>query len=401
MKIGILATAYEVPRIESLLRYLRREAEVRVYVDEEEMVDSGNTSFDEQVMFTKGRGYALLTMARMAEAAGIPVVNSAHATWVATHRMMSSIACREGGVRVPEFSLAMSPPEGFDQVIVKNIVDQHHLRFLDRLPIVAGPRSTIPPIATAEEAGVSELAPRYHYYQRFLRTEFEYKVYGFGDTLLYYRQEPVLVNRDKMSTREQIGEVPALGRATRAAEPRDRACDRLARFPRGGRNVRPDRYQLHAQLQPRRRRRATGRRLPPRLGERRTPMRIAVLTKRRTGFCAVLGACAQRQGHELVSFDLGDLVVDDTLGGFDLVVIKSKQLYFLYAGFHAKALGVDVFPDPDICKQVSTRIERPFLAGRAGIATPRFYFASPQAVRERLAELDFPLVRKRIVGSGA
>ena len=217
MKIGILATSYEIPRIESLLRYVRRDAEVRVYVDEEEMVDSGDTSFDEQVMFTKGRGYALLTMARMAEAAGIPVVNSAHATWVATHRMIASIACREGGVRVPEFSLAMSPPEGFDQVIVKNIVEQHHLRFLDRLPIVAGPRWTIPPIATAEEAGVSELAPRYHYYQRFLRTEFEYKVYGFGDTLLYYRQQPVLVNRDKMSTRVQIGEVPALRRAARAA----------------------------------------------------------------------------------------------------------------------------------------------------------------------------------------
>ena len=50
---------------------------------------------------------------------------------------------------------------------------------------------------------------------------------------------------------------------------------------------------------------------------------------------------------------------------------------------------------------MSTRIERPFLAERAGIATPRFCFASPQAVRERLAESDFPLVRKRIVGSGS
>ena len=130
-------------------------------------------------------------------------------------------------------------------------------------------------------------------------------------------------------------------------------------------------------------------------------MRIAVLTKRRTGFSAVLEACAVRQGHEVALFDLANLVVDDALGSFDLVVVKSKQLYFLYAGFHANALGVEVFPDPRVCKQVSIRIERPFLAQRAGIATPRFYFASPRAMRERLAETEFPLVRKRIVGSGS
>jgi hypothetical protein len=130
-------------------------------------------------------------------------------------------------------------------------------------------------------------------------------------------------------------------------------------------------------------------------------MRIAVLTKRRTGLSAVLEACAAREGHDVTLLDLPNLVVDDTLGAFDLVVVKSKQLYFLYAGFHAQALGVTVVPDPSICKQVSTRIERPFLARRAGIAIPRFYFASPQAAREQLSEAAFPLVRKPMVGSGS
>jgi len=130
-------------------------------------------------------------------------------------------------------------------------------------------------------------------------------------------------------------------------------------------------------------------------------MRIAVLTKRHWGFCAVFRDLAERRGHEVASFDLTNLAIDDTLGDFDLVVLKSKQLYFLYAGFHAKALGVTVVPEPQICKQVSTRIEMPFLAARAGIATPRFYFASPKALREGLAARDFPLVRKRIVGSGS
>jgi len=217
MKIGIIATAHEVPRIQSLLRYLEGKADVHLYVDEQGVVDSRSTAFDEQVIFTKGRGYALLTMARIAEASGIAVVNSAHSTWVATHRLLASIACREAGVRVPEFSVGTSAPDAFDKVIVKNIVDQNHLRFLDILPIVGGPRATIPPITTSEEAGSSELAPQYHFYQRFLRTEFEYKVYGFGERLLYYRQLPVLVNPDKMSTRVQIDEVPELKRAARAA----------------------------------------------------------------------------------------------------------------------------------------------------------------------------------------
>lgn len=217
MKVGIIATAHEVPRIASLLRCIEREAEVTVYVDEQILVDSRAAVFDEDAIFTKGRGYGLLTMARLAESRGIAVVNSAHATWITTHRLLTSVACRQAGVRVPEFSLGTSVPEGFERVVVKNIVDHHHLRFLDLLPLVAGPRSPIPPIATAEEAGTADIVPRYHYYQRFLESAYEYKVYVVGERLLFYRQLPVLVNPDKMSTRVQIDEVPALAQAARLA----------------------------------------------------------------------------------------------------------------------------------------------------------------------------------------
>jgi hypothetical protein len=217
MKVGVIATAHEVPRVSSLLRYLEREAEVRLYVDEETLVDSRATTFDEDVIFTKGRGYGLLAMARLAESQGIAVVNGAHATWIATHRLMTSIVCRRAGVRMPEFSLGTSAPSEFDRVIVKNIVDQHHLRFLDVLPIVAGQRSPIPPIATAEEAGTADIVPEFHYFQRFLNSRYEYKVYAIGERMLFYRQLPVLVNPDKMATRVQIDEVPELAQAARSA----------------------------------------------------------------------------------------------------------------------------------------------------------------------------------------
>lgn len=130
-------------------------------------------------------------------------------------------------------------------------------------------------------------------------------------------------------------------------------------------------------------------------------MRIGVMTKSRSGFVEVLEARARQDGHEIALLDLADLAVDDRLAAFDLVVLKSKHLFFLYAGFHAQALGVRVVPDPRVARQVSTRIEMPFLARRAGIATPRFWFATPDVVRDQLAASHFPLVRKRIVGSGS
>ncbi|MFO1312483.1 MAG: ATP-grasp domain-containing protein [Burkholderiales bacterium] len=130
-------------------------------------------------------------------------------------------------------------------------------------------------------------------------------------------------------------------------------------------------------------------------------MRIAVLTKRRTGLVEVLAAHARRDGHEIALIGLADLAVDDRLGGYDLVVQKSKQLFFLYAGLHAKALGVRVVPEPETSRQITNRIERPFLAQRADIAVPRFWFGTPEVVRDRLAAEHYPVVRKPIVGSGS
>ena len=44
----------------------------------------------------------------------------------------------------------------------------------------------------------------------FIKSKWEYKVYGFGEDLYYYRQLPVLVNPNKMETRMEIEEIPEL-----------------------------------------------------------------------------------------------------------------------------------------------------------------------------------------------
>ncbi|MHA1731772.1 MAG: hypothetical protein ACTSU5_07495 [Promethearchaeota archaeon] len=219
MKIGIITNAYELPRIKSLLDYLEPRAEVRVYLEDDAVYRVPNFQFDEDVFFTKGKGYILLILSRLAEecakGCGAPVVNTARSVWLATHRFMHCLACEEAGVRVPEYALSRAESVSWSKFIAKNVIDQNHLRNLDLLPVVGGPGTPVPDQPTGEEAGRDPRVWKYHLFQRYLDSEYEYKVYGFGDELLFYRQVPVLKNPDKMSTRVPIDPVPELERMAR------------------------------------------------------------------------------------------------------------------------------------------------------------------------------------------
>ena len=221
MKVGIITNAYEVPRIRSLVDYLERGAEVKLYVEEEFLFDFHNLSFDENVFFTKGKGYVLLTIARLAEEYGKPrgvvVVNDARSVWIAMHRFMHFTIARKAGVRVPDFGLGQKAPKHFGKFIAKNIIDQNHLRNLDILPFVGESGDEVPTMGTGEEAGEDPRVRYFHLFQRFVESEYEYKVYGFGDRLFYYRQTPVLENPNKMETRVPVDEIPELRRMARLA----------------------------------------------------------------------------------------------------------------------------------------------------------------------------------------
>ena len=217
MKVGIITNAYEVPRIRSLVDHLGRKAEVRIYVEDDLLLDFHDLSFDENVFFTKGKGYVLLTLARLAEEYGRPkgvhVINNARSIWIAMHRFMHFTISRRAGVRVPDFALAREAPGGFGKFIAKNIIDQNHLRNLDILPLVGeSGNAAVPDIKTGEEAGDDPRVKKFHLFQRFVESEYEYKVYGFGHRLFYYRQTPVLENPNKMETRVPIDEIPELRR---------------------------------------------------------------------------------------------------------------------------------------------------------------------------------------------
>lgn len=222
IKVGIITNEYEVPRVQSLVEYLEsRGAEVTFYVEERVVVSHPAPPLPEDVFFTKGKGYVLLTLARLAEEAGasrgVPVVNSWRAIWVAMHRFMHCLLCDRAGVRVAPYSFGRAGSTRFGSFIAKNVIDQNHLRLLAQLPIIGPDGADLPSIPTGEEAGTDPRVPEFHFFQKELHSEYEYKVYGFGDQLFFYRQAPVLVNPNKRETRVPIDPIPELETMARRA----------------------------------------------------------------------------------------------------------------------------------------------------------------------------------------
>jgi hypothetical protein len=50
----------------------------------------------------------------------------------------------------------------------------------------------------------------YFFYQKFIRSKWEYKIYRIGQDFYYYKQLPVLVDPDKMKSRRTIDPNPEL-----------------------------------------------------------------------------------------------------------------------------------------------------------------------------------------------
>ena len=51
---------------------------------------------------------------------------------------------------------------------------------------------------------------QYLYYQKFIKSKWEYKIYGIGNDVYFYKQLPILVNPNKTESRRKIEEIPEL-----------------------------------------------------------------------------------------------------------------------------------------------------------------------------------------------
>jgi len=212
LEIGIIIDRYHLEqKISRLLDYLKGKTEINLYVEEELLFNEKSMNFSENIFFVKGKGDILLGLIKFIEReTHIPVINSYKGNHLAINRFLNSMILERAGIPLPEFSLnpeKIKPP--FENYIIKNIRDQKNYRFE---PIIKREKGAIKVAdkRAIKEATNSEEEYHYLYYQRFIESQWEYKVYGIGEELYFYKQLPVLVDPDKMKSRHKIKPIKQL-----------------------------------------------------------------------------------------------------------------------------------------------------------------------------------------------
>ena len=209
VKIGIIIDKYHLKRKSSeFINYLNSKVDLKIYVEEEYLLNNNDLIFDENLFFVKGKGDIILALVKTLEnETSIPVINSFKGIWTCFHRFMNSTLLRKAGIPVPEYALnpeKFAPP--FKDYISKNIIDQKSYAFDPKIEKKDGHIQVIDKRALREKLIYSN----YYFFQEFIKTKWEYKIYGIGEDLFYYKQYPVLVNPNKMESRKKIEKIPEL-----------------------------------------------------------------------------------------------------------------------------------------------------------------------------------------------
>ena len=206
IKIGLITDNYHLEKKATLfLNYCKTIAKVSIYIEENYLLDFSNYKFDENIFFVKTKGDLALNLVKLIEQeSDIPVINSSSSISLAFNRFLNSVFLRKAGVQVPDFTLnpvGIMPP--FKDYIMKNIKDQKNYAFSPQIQKERGFLKVVDMRAIEESSGIK---PKYShiYFQDFVKSKWEYKVYLIGDDLFYFKQIPVLVDPDKMKSRIKI-----------------------------------------------------------------------------------------------------------------------------------------------------------------------------------------------------
>jgi len=210
--VGLIIDNYHLKfKVTEFLKYLKTLADVRIYIEESYLLNDSKSDFVEDVFFLKAKGDLVLAFAKyIEEETSIPVINSYKGSWLAINRFLNSVYLKKAGIPIPEFSLnpkGSKPP--FRDYIIKNIIDQKNYKFKPIVNKVNGQ------LMVADERALNEVDktdPKYNYlyYQRFIKSKWEYKIYGIGENVYFSKQLPILVNSNKLESRREIKEIPEL-----------------------------------------------------------------------------------------------------------------------------------------------------------------------------------------------
>jgi len=128
-------------------------------------------------------------------------------------------------------------------------------------------------------------------------------------------------------------------------------------------------------------------------------MKIGVLSKRTTMFTDKLKRNLENKGFVVIIYTLENLIINENLLNNDFYILKSKNLFFLYAGYYLEANNIPVIPKPHVSFIQKNRIQSNFLMKKIGILTPEIYLGTVDTLKNELSE--YPYILKPIMGSGS
>ena len=212
ISVGIIIDKYHLEyKVSDLLKYLKSIANVKIYIEESYLLQSSRLTFDEDVFFVKAKGDLVLSYVKLIEEeTSIPVINPSRAIWLCINRFMNSVYLKKAGIPVADFSMH---PEGnmplFKDFIIKNIIDQKKYKFN---PIITEDNGffRVSDKRALEEVYGEDEKYKYYYYQKFIKSNWEYKLYGIGEDVYFSKQLPILDNPNKLESRQKIERIPEL-----------------------------------------------------------------------------------------------------------------------------------------------------------------------------------------------
>ena len=130
-------------------------------------------------------------------------------------------------------------------------------------------------------------------------------------------------------------------------------------------------------------------------------MNIGILSKRKTMMAKKLKDCLESKRFNVTIYTLENLIINETLLNNDFFILKSKSLFFLYAGFFLEANDIPVIPNPQMSFLQKNRIQSYFLMKKIGLTTPEIYLGTTNTLRNQLDLKNYPFILKPIMGSGS
>ncbi len=213
VKIGIILNRkFLENQAKRLIKYLEQKAEVSFYIEDSYLLKSApKNHFNEDLFFIKGKGDIILGLVKtIEEETSIPTINPFRGIWLAMNRFLNNVYLKKGGILVPENTLNPEKVDSpFKDFIIKNIIDQKSSDFNPSIEIIDGHIHVSDKRALLEVSG-GEKSYHYLFYQNFIKSKWEYKIYGIGDKVFFYKQIPTIENPNKTHNKIKIERIPEL-----------------------------------------------------------------------------------------------------------------------------------------------------------------------------------------------